>query len=139
MSMALDTSLRFCIPSDLAQLRQVQERILDETDRHHFGPNSTFAIKISLEEALINAVKHGNKQDPSKHVRVEATITPQQAEIIIEDEGCGFDRSRVPDPTADENLYKLHGRGVMLMEAYMHEVQWSCGGRRVRMVRRNDA
>jgi serine/threonine-protein kinase RsbW len=138
MDTAVNTPLRFVIRSELAEIRPVQSRILEEVTRRHFGPNSTFAIKLSLEEALINAVKHGNRLDPGKMVRVQATITPEQAEIIVEDEGCGFDRSCVPDPTADENLQKLHGRGIMLMEAYMDEIQWSCKGRRVRMVRRND-
>lgn len=138
MDTAVHQPLRFVIPSDLTHVCHVQTQILDELARHHFGPNATFAIKLALEEALINAAKHGNHLDPAKMVRVQATITPRQAEIIVEDEGCGFDRSCIPDPTTDENLHKLHGRGIMLMEAYMDEIQWSCGGRRVRMVRKND-
>ena len=59
---------------------------------------------------------------------MESRVTEHQAEIIIEDEGPGFDRSSVPDPTTEENLERLHGRGILLMEAYMHTVEWSRRG-----------
>jgi serine/threonine-protein kinase RsbW len=111
---------------------------MDEVDRLNYRECAAFAIKLSVEEALINAIKHGNRYDPKKKVRIEATITPAQAEITIEDEGAGFNRAAVPDPRADENLHRLHGRGILLMEAYMSEVQWTRGGRRVRLVRKND-
>jgi serine/threonine-protein kinase RsbW len=130
--------LRFVFQSDLRELPAVQKRILDEVERHHFTPDAVFAIKLSLEEALINAVKHGNKLDREKKVRVDVEISAQRFEITIEDEGEGFERSSVPDPRLDENLEKLHGRGLLLMEEYMDEVQYSAGGRRIRMVLRNE-
>jgi len=130
--------LRFIIPSDFAESRQVQSRILEELQRYDYAPDAIFAIKLALEEAIINAIKHGNKFDPAKVVRIEAHVSPQQTEIIIEDEGAGFERSTVPDPTADENLHSLHGRGLLLMESYMNEVNYSRGGRRIRLVRRNN-
>lgn len=133
----MDTSLHFVISSDFAEGREVQDRILEELGRYHYYPDAMFAIRLALEEAIINAIKHGNKFDRSKKVRVEATVTADQAEISIEDEGPGFDRQQVPDPTADENLHRLHGRGILLIEAYMNEVQWQRGGRRLIMIRRN--
>jgi len=135
----LDDSLRFIIPSDYLEGRAIQKRILDEVEKHRFGEEALFAIKLALEEGLINAIKHGNKLDKNKKVQVTALVTDEQAEITIEDEGPGFDRSSVPDPTTEENLERLHGRGILLMEAYMHDIEWSRGGRRVRMVRKNDA
>jgi serine/threonine-protein kinase RsbW len=123
--------------SDFALARDVQRLILEAVVRHRFDAQSTFAIKLALEEAFVNAVKHGNKLDPAKQVHVESTITDEQAEIIIEDEGPGFDRCCVPDPTAEENLDKCSGRGILLIEAYMSSVEYSKGGRRVRMVKRN--
>jgi serine/threonine-protein kinase RsbW len=136
---ALDKPLRFIIPSVNVEGHHVQKRILDEVARHQYSDDAAFAISLSLEEAMINAIKHGNKEDPSKKVMVEAQVTPDQVEIVIEDEGPGFDRSSVPDPTSDENLERLHGRGILLMEAYMTKVEFSRGGRRVRMIRKNDA
>jgi serine/threonine-protein kinase RsbW len=130
--------LTFVIPSDFAEGRHVQDRIMQEVERCRYDPDSVFAIKLALEEALINAIKHGNKLDKKKKVKVEATVTEEQAEIQIEDEGPGFQRDSVPDPTAEENLERLHGRGILLMEAYMNAVEWSRGGRRIRLVRSRD-
>lgn len=129
--------MRFAIPSHYAAGRDVQRRILEEVSRKGFGRDDTFAIQLSLEEALVNAIKHGNRLDPNKQVHVEATVTPRRVEIIIEDEGGGFDRTAVADPTSESNLNRACGRGILLMEAYMDKVEWSKGGRRVRLVKMN--
>jgi len=134
----LNDHLRFIIPSVFPEGRAIQKRIMEEIEQHHYIEDAVFAIKLALEEALINAIKHGNKEDPRKKVRIQCRVTDQEAEIIIEDEGPGFDRSSVPDPTSDENLERLHGRGILLMEAYMNVIEWSNNGRRVRMVRKNE-
>lgn len=131
-------TLRFDFPSNFDTGCDVQRQILAEVERHGFNPNSLFATRLALEEALVNAIKHGNKLDPRKRVVVEAKVTPQRVEIEIEDQGPGFKRSSVPDPTAEENLCKCSGRGILLIEAYMNSVEWSQGGRRVRMVRYNE-
>jgi len=82
-------------------------------------------------------MKHGNKLDRSKTVHIQARITPRRAEITIEDEGPGFDRRSVPDPTTEENLCKCSGRGILLIEAYMDKAIWSKHGRRVKMIKLN--
>ena len=132
-------SFRVTIPSEFAAGRDVQERILADVQRHGFSTDSTFAIRIALEEAMVNAIKHGNRLDPAKKVHVESRVTPKRAEITIEDEGPGFDRSAIPDPTDEDNLDKPSGRGILLIEAYMDGVEWSRGGRRLRMVKENQA
>ena len=129
--------LVFTIPSDLAASRDVHRSIMDRVEAQHYDEQSTFAIRLALEEGLMNAIKHGNKLDPKKTVHVEATVTPKATEITIEDQGKGFQRDHVPDPCAEENLLKCSGRGILLMEAYMDEVKYSQGGRRVRMVKKN--
>ena len=126
--------LRATIPSDYTAGRHVQERIIREVQDNGFAADSLFAVRIALEEALVNAIKHGNRLDPTKTVVVEARVSPGRAEIIIEDEGPGVDRTCVPDPTAEENLHKCSGRGLLLIESYM-DSQWTKGGRRVRMVK----
>ncbi len=131
--------LRFEIPSDFAAGRKVQKRILDNVARSGFDSHSAFAIRLALEEALVNAIKHGNKLDPKKKVHIEAKVTPKRAEIVVEDEGPGFCRTTVPDPTSDENVCKITGRGILLIEAFMNRVRWSHGGRRVRMVKQNES
>ena len=126
------------IASDYSDARQVQQRIRDEVERAGFDADSQFAIKLALEEALINAIKHGNKLDKGKNVHVAWDISPAAAEITIEDEGPGFDRKSVPDPTAETTLEKLTGRGILLIESYMSDVQWSKGGRCVKLVKKNE-
>jgi serine/threonine-protein kinase RsbW len=134
---AARTVIKVTIPSDFLAARDVQRQILDGVGRCDFDDQSTFAIKLALEEAFVNAIKHGNRLDENKNVHIEATVTPVQAEISIEDEGPGFDRDCVPDPTAEENIDKCSGRGILLMEAYMDSVEYSNRGRRVRMIKRN--
>jgi serine/threonine-protein kinase RsbW len=109
----------FVIRSDFNEARDVQKRILDDVQGAGFNSQSQFAIKLALEEAIINAIKHGNKLDLTKSVRINATVSPMRAEIVIEDEGPGFKRTNIPDPTLDENLEKCSGRGILLIEAYM--------------------
>jgi len=129
--------LIFTIPSDLSASRDVHKTIMDRVEAQHYDEQSTFAIRLALEEGLMNAIKHGNKLDPKKTVHVEAKVTPKATEITIEDQGKGFHRETVPDPCAEENLLKCSGRGILLMEAYMDEVKYTQGGRRVRMVKKN--
>jgi serine/threonine-protein kinase RsbW len=136
-SMAKRKPLIFTIPSDLAASRDVHKAIMDRVEQQHYDEQSTFAIRLALEEGLMNAIKHGNKLDPKKTVHVEAKVTPKATEITIEDQGKGFHRETVPDPCAEENLLKCSGRGILLMEAYMDEVKYTQGGRRVRMVKKN--
>jgi len=131
--------LRFTISSDLAETRHVQDEIMGAVAAARWGEDETFAIKLSLEEAIINAIKHGNKFDKAKKVQVEARVSPEQVEIEIEDEGPGFNPDAVPDPTLDENLEKCSGRGILLIHAYMTSVTWSNNGRRVHMVKRRSA
>jgi serine/threonine-protein kinase RsbW len=125
------------IKSEYPASRDIQARILDMVKQNNFTPHSFFAIKLALEEAMINAIKHGNKLDSSKHVHIKVKVTPKVAEIMIEDEGPGFVRNAVPDPTLLENLEKCSGRGIMLIESYMNDVEWSNKGRRLKMLKRN--
>jgi serine/threonine-protein kinase RsbW len=133
---AMVTPVKATIPSDFNAGFAIQKLILDAAEKHGFKEKCLFAIKIAVEEALVNAIKHGNKLDPAKHVIIEAFISPEQAAISIEDEGPGFDRGSVPDPLSAENLQKPSGRGILLIESYMSAVSWSHGGRRVHMVKK---
>jgi serine/threonine-protein kinase RsbW len=133
------TRLAFTIPSVWSHGHEVQKQIMQAVESGGFNYDCIFAIKLALEEALINAIKHGNKEDPAKTVKVEAKISHERAEIMIEDEGGGFERCNVPDPRLDENLEKCSGRGILLIEFYMNEAKWTNGGRRLRMVKKNES
>ena len=90
-----------------------------------------------MEEALVNAIKHGNGSDPSKTVTVGFAIDADSIELTIRDQGEGFDPSTVPDPTTVENIQRPSGRGIMLMRAYMDRVDYADGGRTVRLLKHN--
>ncbi len=123
------------IGSDLKEVRQVERRLLREVADHGYSDSACFAIRLAVEEALNNAAKHGNGLDPNKSITVSYEVDEKSVRITITDEGGGFDPHAIPDPTADENLEKPCGRGIMLMKAYMDEVEFGDGGNRVRMVK----
>jgi len=121
------------IPSDLAEARRVQGEIEAALHAVRFSDTEIFAIRLALEEALVNAIKHGNQMDEAKRVRVSYRVTPDRFDITIRDEGPGFDPEDVPDPTALENLERPCGRGVFLMRHYMTSVEYNDTGNEVRM------
>jgi serine/threonine-protein kinase RsbW len=131
-------TMRFTLPTDFAASQDAQRQIIQEAMRQGYAPLPCFAIQLALEEAIVNAIKHGNHYDQTKRIYLQAKVGPEETEITVEDEGKGFDRCEVPDPRCDENLEKCSGRGILLIESYMNSVKWSNRGRRVTMVRRND-
>jgi serine/threonine-protein kinase RsbW len=124
------------IQSDLEEARQLEEHVLETVQGCGYSDAEAFAIKLALEEALINAIKHGNRYDPDKTVTVCYDIQPDRASFAVADEGPGFALCNVPDPTADENLERPCGRGIMLIRAYMDEVSYNEEGNELRMVKR---
>ena len=124
------------ISSNLGAAREVEETLLLKVADHGYDEAARFAIKLALEEGLSNAIKHGNRHDPTKNVEVHLDIDAERTVIRIIDEGKGFDPGGVPDPTTDENLEKPSGRGIMLMRAYMDEVRYNNSGNEVHMVKR---
>jgi serine/threonine-protein kinase RsbW len=125
------------VPNDLRSVRRSEAQIIKELARCKYGADVTFAIKLALEEALTNAVKHGNDNDASKRLVVRYSITPRRTVIMVRDEGLGFTPNRVPDPTADENLERPSGRGIMLMQAYMTRVHFNEAGNEVWLLKEN--
>ncbi len=126
-------AVEFVIPSDPLEAARVQERIEQQLADCQFDEREIFAIKLALEEALVNAIKHGNRMDPSKRVHIRYHITPHRCDIGIADEGRGFDPGAVPDPLAEENLDRPSGRGLFLMRHYMTEVTYHPPGNRLTM------
>ena len=110
--------------------------LVAEATGHGFTEDDVFGIHLALEEAATNAVKHGNDDDPSKKVSIEYLVNDEVFDITITDQGSGFKPSQVPDPRKDENIYKLGGRGLLLMRAYMDVVEYSNGGNSVHMSKR---
>ncbi len=123
------------IASDTAHGLRVQEEIIEALRSRQFSDKTVFGIRLAIEEAIINAIKHGNKLDPSKFVEVRYTIDEEHFLVEIEDEGPGFDPENVPDPTSPENIERPSGRGLLLMKAYMTECDFFGGGTICRMRR----
>ncbi len=122
-------------PSDLQEIRAVLRAVLDEVKAQGYNRDAYFAIRLSLDEALTNAVRHGNDNDRDKNVTLEYSVDPDIFHAKITDEGHGFAPCDVPDPTLDENLERPSGRGVMLMRAYMTEVRFNEHGNCVTLVK----
>jgi serine/threonine-protein kinase RsbW len=119
--------------SDPVEARKIQdhiERLLVECNYDH---HEIFGIKLALEEAVVNAIKHGNRFDTSKKVRIACSVSTERIDLLINDEGTGFDPGGLPDPTAPENLDRPCGRGVMLMRHYMTDVRFNERGNSVTM------
>ncbi|UCG33168.1 MAG: ATP-binding protein [Phycisphaerales bacterium] len=125
------------IQNKLAAAREPEQAILEQARRHGYSNDACFAIRLALEEALTNAIKHGNGGDPSKRVTIRYSIGPEEAVICVADEGTGFEPCKVPDCTTPERISLPDGRGIMLMRAYLDEVTFSERGNEVRLLKRN--
>jgi serine/threonine-protein kinase RsbW len=90
-----------------------------------------FGMKLALEEAIVNGLKHGHNYDPNKQVVVRYRIGPERVLVEVEDQGPGFDPLQVPDPTAPENLERSSGRGLLLMRSYMIWIRYNEQGNAV--------
>mgnify|MGYP005848156097 CR=1 FL=1 len=129
---------QFVLPSDCRAARPVQDELLDTLVRLDYHETAVFAVKLAVEEAVTNAIRHGNRMDPSRQVRIGWSADAGEVVVTVADEGPGFDPDALPDPTAAENLELPNGRGVMLMRAFMSEVVFSPVGNQVWLRKRNE-
>lgn len=124
------------LPDDLNYLDGVLSYLLERAAAYGIvQPNSSNTF-VALDEALSNAIRHGNKNDPAKTVYIRLELSRAEARFIIRDEGAGFNPADVPDPLAPANLYKSSGRGVLLIRSIMDEVHYNERGNEVTMIKR---
>jgi serine/threonine-protein kinase RsbW len=90
-----------------------------------------------MEEAVVNAVRHGNKRDSARNVIIEYDLSPEKVDISVTDQGKGFDPDSLEDPRLGDNIYKTDGRGVLLIRSYMDSVEYNNVGNSVRMTKFN--
>jgi serine/threonine-protein kinase RsbW len=112
------------IPSDTAEALRVQAMMVDQLKAHDFSERDIFAIRLAVEEVLVNAIKHGNGLDRSKSVRISYHVHDETFFVRIADEGRGFDPNEIPDPRCVENLERPCGRGLLLVRHYMTDVHY---------------
>lgn len=108
---------------EASEVTPLLDRVVDALREQAYPPAACRELRLALEEAVVNGIRHGNAGDPAKRVRVRYRVGPEAIVVEVEDEGPGFDPYRVPDPTACENLDKPSGRGLLLMR---HSTSWLC-------------
>ncbi|MHC4748804.1 MAG: ATP-binding protein [Planctomycetota bacterium] len=123
------------VESKPSTVTEVCKQILSKLEDNNFSKDDIFAVHLTLEEAFLNAVKHGNQMDPTKKVKIDYSVGLDKVEISITDEGNGFEPESVVDPRFGKGLYEPGGRGLLLMNSYMDVVEFNERGNSVYMVR----
>lgn len=130
--MSDDKSFHLAIGSRFENIELVQLVLKDSLDQLGLDDEKRHWIDVAVREAVANAIKHGNLQDPAKQVHVDLTIeggkghqgSEEWLVIRVQDEGRGFDPSDLEDPLAPENLLKPNGRGIFYMKSFMDDIQY---------------
>jgi serine/threonine-protein kinase RsbW len=131
--------LEIRIPSNTSDGLSVQERLVSLMENFSYSMRDIFAMRLSLEEGITNAIRHGNKLSADKFVTVSCHIDNDRMRVVVIDEGEGFEPDAVPDPTLEEFIERPCGRGLMLMRAYLNVCEYSDGGRCLTMERERNS
>ena len=126
------------IPSVGEAAEQFIDRLGEQLETHGWTDREMFQVRMAVEEAVTNAIEHGNSRDPSKSIRLHCTVDSGSFSLEVVDEGPGFCREDVPDCTEVDRREIQRGRGIMLMESFMSDVEYISRGNRVRLHRRRD-
>ncbi|MCA9036983.1 MAG: ATP-binding protein [Planctomycetaceae bacterium] len=137
--MAEPVAFETTIPSNTADGLAAQEKIVSLMERWEYSSRDVFAMRLSLEEAVTNAIRHGNRFSEEKVVYIFCEINDQQMKVIVRDQGEGFVPEEIPDPTAAEYIERPNGRGLLLMRAYLSHCEYTEGGRCITMVRERNS
>ena len=113
----------YTLDSTLDSVNKVEQTAEQLAVKVGFSEDDLHKITMSVREAAVNAVLHGNAYDPSKKIMVAYESSPNTLAITITDEGKGLSEDEVPDPLAEENLLKTSGRGIFLIKSFMDEVR----------------
>lgn len=121
------------IKSDPNLCAPIIEILISKLADFDWADKDAFAIHMAMEEAIINAIKHGNQCRPNTSVHVVIELDDQHFQATVTDDGHGFDLTNVADPTREENLEKCSGRGVMLIRHFVDQVEYNDRGNSVCM------
>lgn len=138
MVLGLREHIEFELPSAISLMHIVLEYLMKRVEKLGVVKPEQSNLFVALDEAFVNAVKHGNKFDAGKLVRIIAEVSKDEARFTIEDEGEGFDVNSIPDPLDPENLFKTSGRGVLFIYNIMDEVEYNDRGNRLTMVKKSE-
>lgn len=131
--------IEFVFPSAISLMHSILDYLMKRVEKVGVINPESSNLFIALDEAFVNAVKHGNKFDANKIVKLSAEVSTKEARFTIEDEGEGFDVSAIPDPTNPENLFKTSGRGVLFIHNIMDEVTYNERGNRLTMIKKPES
>lgn len=123
------------INSDLKNILPTSLEIFQKLKSQNIKEDILFDVRLCLEESLVNAIKHGNKEDKKKKVFITVKLLPHTVEILVKDEGRGFDYSNLASPIEKENIRNTSGRGVFLIKKLMDTVDFLNGGTTIKMVK----
>lgn len=134
----LREKIEFELPSSISLMHTVLDYLMRRVEKLGVIKSEQSNLFVALDEAFVNAVKHGNKFDSGKLIRIVAEVSRQEARFTIEDEGEGFDVNSIPDPLDPQNIFKTSGRGVLFIYNIMDEVKYNDRGNRLTMVKRSE-
>lgn len=121
------------IPSELDAGHASIEELMSALESAGWEGRDVFHIQMAIEEAVVNAIEHGNKKDASKQVHVLYVVSSDWVEMTVTDQGAGFDHQNVADPTDEDRLDQPRGRGVLLIRELMSQAQYNDKGNSVWM------
>jgi serine/threonine-protein kinase RsbW len=124
---------RLTIQSRLSELNQTEAFVDAICARLKVNEDYYGNVLIAVTEAVNNAIRHGNKESHDRNVHIDVLNTEDFFEILVSDEGDGFDFNNLPDPTAPENIEKENGRGIFLMKNLAEKVEFENNGKTVKM------
>lgn len=117
--------VHLAIDSQFGNIELVQIVMEEALRKLDLDEDTAHSIGIAVREAVANAIKHGNEEDPSKRVEVDCGVEEGVVVIRVRDQGKGFDPERVDDPLERANLMKPNGRGIFFMKNYMDEIDYT--------------
>ena len=123
------------IPSDIKRVKEVSSRILDALKPYRVDDSTIFDIRLCVEEAVINAIMHGNKKDAEKKVTVVYWVEDGKLHVEVADEGKGFDCGHLTDPTLQNNIMRDCGRGVFLIKHLAEKIKYNETGNKITIVK----
>lgn len=132
-----DCQLNMIVPADPMAIPTVTDGVMTMLKGKRWPDERVMEVELALQEALANAIRHGCQDDPTRQVQCCISVDESgEILVVVRDPGSGFDRSRVADPLAPENVLKSSGRGIFLINQLMDEVDFRDGGRELQMRKR---
>jgi serine/threonine-protein kinase RsbW len=119
--------VHLAIASRLENIELVQIAVEASLGQLALSEDTSHWIGIAVREAVANAIKHGNQNDPDKRVEIDFGIEGDTVVVRVTDEGEGFDPRTLPDPLSPDNLLRPNGRGIFFMRKFMDDIEYTFG------------